>query len=67
MSMLLDSGEDALVMSSKFVALGIVIESGDEAVREKSLLSTNIGKDSGFLGKCVKMVQWSSLNSNSHL
>lgn len=66
MSTLLDGGEDALVTSSKFVAPSIVIESGDEAVKEESLLSTSIGEDSGFLGRGVKVVQWSSLNSYSH-
>ena len=66
-STLSDSGEDALVTSSKFVTPGTVIESGDEAVGEESLPSTSIGENSGSSGRGVKVVQWSSFNSDSHL
>ncbi|RVW97180.1 Protein transport protein SEC16B-like [Vitis vinifera] len=66
-STLSDTGEDALVTSSKFVTPGTVIESGDEAVGEESLPSTSIGENSGSSGRGVKVVQWSSFNSDSHL
>lgn len=66
-SALSDNGDNVLGTSSKSVTSSSVIESGDAAVGVESVPSTSIGKNYGSSGTGVKVVQWSSFNSDSDL